>query len=215
MHENGNDEGTVLPDCDEVRNKLIDESTDQHLDEITDQNLDECSDQHLNDSTDQHLNESTDQHVAQALAQVPFLSDVSVELRPCDENENRLVTEFMSAGCRCQKQCNRLFGVDYIRKFRLACLDLSSQELDMIILGQLSAFLNSSLSTAEGTHHSITLRKKKYSTFYHEGKQICLSMFCFLFTVGRKRMRNLSNHYSHNGLVPRVHGNKNLCPTIL
>ena len=157
-------------------------------------------------------NDSADRQVAQALTQIPFLSDVDVELRPCDKSEERIVAAFMSTGCGCKQNCYLLFSANYVGTFRLHCLELTIQELDLAILGQLAAFTNTSDSTAEDCHHVVSVRKNSYSTYHHQGKPVCWSMFAFLFTVGRKRMRNLADNYLKNGLKPRVHGNSRRKP---
>jgi len=46
-----------------------------------------------------------------------------------------------------------------------------------------------------------------YTTFYHQGKPVCLKMFSFLHGVGKKRLRNLTESIKLDGLRPRVHGN--------
>ena len=51
------------------------------------------------------------------------------------------------------------------------------------------------------------LRKRKTVFFLHCQQHICLTTFCFLHTVGIKRYKALKDHYFHNGLIARVHGN--------
>ncbi len=117
----------------------------------------------------------------------------------------------MSTGCGCARNCYQRFSADYVSTFRLHCLELTSQELDLAVLGQMSAFVNTSSSTSDDSH-VVRMRKNTYSTYYHQCKQVCSSMFGFLFTVGKKRMRNLTEHYLCNGLTARVHGNSRRTP---
>ena len=88
-------------------------------------------------------------------------------------------------------------------------------ELDMVFLGQLSAFTNNTETTAEKCtcRHLITTRKYPYTTYFHKAKPLCSAMFSFLFTVGKKRMRNLASHLMLNGLVPCLHGKTHRRPS--
>ena len=84
----------------------------------------------------------------------------------------------------------------------------------MAILGQLSAFTNSStLSVHSSKHrHSPANRQRAYMLFYHGGRRVCKKMFLFLHTISDKRLRNLQESLRENGLTPRCHGNTRRLP---
>ena len=89
---------------------------------------------------------------------------------------------------------------------RSSCASLAHEELDMVILGQIMALSNFSEITYDKNKKSIQ-RQKKYTKYFHYGQQVCPVTFHFLHTIGRKRLKNLTNHFKENGLIPRVRGN--------
>lgn len=96
--------------------------------------------------------------------------------------------------------------------FRAQCYELSHDELDMVLLGQLMASRNDSDHVVVESHHLERERQKKYTTFHHTGKIVCGKTFQFSHTVGRKRVYNLTKGLVENGLSPRTHGNAHRRP---
>ena len=82
----------------------------------------------------------------------------------------------------------------------------------MVLLGQLMAFVNNSPTLSTATGHKEGERQKAYSSFFHQGKPVCCSMFQFFHGIGVKRIKNLTKSLKENGLIPRVHGNTNKKP---
>ena len=115
-------------------------------------------------------------------------------MRPCDEEEERLVMQFAAAGCSCAKKCSFQFSSQYIHDMRNHCFDLSHNELDMVILGQLAASTNTSDGVVVSSRHHQKDRERVYTTYYHAGRVVCAKTFRFLHTIGIKRLRNLSQH---------------------
>lgn len=154
----------------------------------------------------------TEERVREALAGVHTADDqVTVSSLPTDVDERNLVSSFMESGCGCIKvnggSCSQQFSLQHVTSVRESCVELSHNELDLAIMGQLVAGMNTSSSVSVVSRHSEADREKIYSTFSHQGKPVCLRMFCFLHVIGKKRMRNLMYHVKLNGLTPRVHGN--------
>ena len=122
----------------------------------------------------------------------------------------------MSTGCGCHKlkgsPCSRQFSLSYFEEFRASCAELTPAELDMVIMGQLMAGLNTSDIVSTLARHKEDDREKCYTTFTHQGKPVCLKMFRFLHGIGEKRLKNLTKNVKSNGLCPRVHGNTNKRP---
>lgn len=94
---------------------------------------------------------TTEQQVEEALQNLS--SDVSVELRPCDRTEELLVAQFAREGCGCSRKCSAQFSINHIRDFRAQCYELSHDELDMVLLGQLMASRNDSDHVVVESHH--------------------------------------------------------------
>ena len=169
------------------------------------------------DGGDERLND-IDFSVQEAMRRLPGVVEVSLELRPCDIDENVVVEQFMHRGCGCRKwdgkPCSQRFPIKYVKDIRLSFKDLSSSELDLVVMGQLLASTN----TSGLTFHSLDrrqlleVRKKSYTNHYHQGKLICSEVFRFLHGIGTKRLKNISLAMKLGGVRPRVHGNTRRLP---
>ena len=128
----------------------------------------------------------------------------------------------MTSGCGCTKargtQCCNQFTREYVTSARETCAELTHSELDVAILGQLTAGTNTSSSLSTGmlstgrAHHKETERKRVYTGYFHQGKPVCHKMFRFLHNIGEKRLKNLITSFKDNGLRPRLHGNAKKLP---
>lgn len=103
---------------------------------------------------------------------------------------------FAQDGCRCKyfngKPCCMLFSVDHYQRVRDECSQLSSSELDLVVMGQLLALTQRDDMT-QAKHHSPNISMK---TFY------------FLHTISRSKFEAIKASYLSNGLFPRK------CPSI-
>ena len=123
----------------------------------------------------------------------------------------------MTSGCGCTKargtQCCNQFTREYVTSARETCAESTHSELDMAILGQLTAGTNTSSSLSTGmlstgrAHHKETERKRVYTGYFHQGKPVCHKMFRFLHNIGEKHLKNLITSFKDNGLRPHLHGN--------
>jgi hypothetical protein len=155
----------------------------------------------------------TERRVAEVMDQLRSNTDIDIvpDSLPTDTLEEQQVSTFMAAGCGCRKAlgkpCSNQFSIEYVASFRESCVQLSHSELDMAILGQLSASVNTSKRVSIEAGHKDTEREKSYSSFIHQGKPICKAMFCFIHAIGEKRVKNLTRSLKENGLTARIHGN--------
>lgn len=46
----------------------------------------------------------------------------------------------------------------------------------------------------------------------HEGHEVCKKTFCFLYCIGKDRLRAVKENYLANGLATRTHDNKKCLP---
>ena len=99
--------------------------------------------------------------VQEALQNLTSIHGIEVELRPCDKNEEEVVAQFVATGCSCVKRCSSQFSKEYIKSVRAHCFDLSHNELDMVLLGQLIATTNTSSQVVRESRH---LEEKAYTT---------------------------------------------------
>ena len=156
--------------------------------------------------------------VAEAMRRLPPGMEVSLELRPCDIDEDQVVEEFMRRGCSCTKwggkACSRQFTTEHVKATRLSMKELTTSQLDLVLMGQLMATTNTCDTTiTDKKHHQSHQRKRDYTTgHWHQGKQICVEVFKFLHGIGGKRLRNVSRAMKTGGIAPRVHGNTRRLP---
>ena len=62
------------------------------------------------------------------------------EARKEDEAEHESITQFLTAGCKCEMNCCKKFRQPYYELQRNQCAELSHESLDIAIMAQLMAF---------------------------------------------------------------------------
>ena len=65
----------------------------------------------------------------------------------------------------------------------MQCAELSRNELDFVLLGQIAALLSTSTQTA--SHRPSTDRKRTTMSFHHAGQKICRKTFQVLHGIGK------------------------------
>ena len=138
--------------------------------------------------------------------------EVTAVMREMDEKENDLVKDFASRSCGCdfgpkKTPCSMLFPVEHYQSLRATFAEMSHDELDLFVMGQIMAHCYQS-TTLQG-HHSSSPEERKvtYGQFYHQGQHVCQRTFLFLHNIGIKRFKNIKKSYLNNGPAVRVHGN--------
>ena len=126
--------------------------------------------------------------------------------RPSGFRDAQLVSQFLEKDCACKlgpngKQCVTHFDQNHIFEHLSNCWELTKEELDMGILGQLNA-----LSTI-GTISPWLKRRQISMTFRHSGHIICKDTFLFLHGIGKRKFENLQAHFISNGLSQCTYGN--------
>ena len=134
---------------------------------------------------------------------------IPVDQREIDEAEERLVQQFAQDGCKCdlgpdRSPCCTTITVEQYRSVRCQMLELTHDELDLVVMGQVMA----GCFSGETSSHRGQERGKSYTIFHHNGKRICQKTFLFLHTMGYGRFKAIKASYKASGVVPRIHGNK-------
>ena len=151
----------------------------------------------------------------------PLVVDTTLALpdMECVEaEENCCIQSFLSNTCGCTlrsgRPCSEQFTFDHYLEFRGQCEELTKVELDMVLLGQLSAFTFSGEQTQRSTTygHPSAGRQHSYCNFTHKGMRVCRKTFLFLHAVSERRLKNLKASLLKSGLSPRVHGNTRTLP---
>ena len=128
------------------------------------------------------------------------------------------VSEYLTQGCGCHKDmrkpCSAYFSGAEVTTYRYDIAELDKNELDMAVLAQLHAGMNSGdslLTNTRGSTRPETRQRVTY-TYMFKGRHVCREMFCFLHNISRTRLYNLTEHLITTGFKPRVHGNKGRKP---
>ena len=91
------------------------------------------------------------------------------------------------------------------------CHELSSTELDLVVLRAIQSSLNCGEVSESGRLEK--KRERTRMTFFFHGKRICKEEFLFLHCISRTKFCSLVKHYKKNGLTLRSHGNKKRLPS--
>ena len=135
------------------------------------------------------------------------LSSVVVESEESPDQEEARIDLFLSSGCSCQygprnTPCHRLFSAAQYREMRDECRELTRDELDLVIMGQLRA-LTLRDSCTQGSKRAATTRVQTQTQFRFGGHQICMKTFCFLHNIGLSKLKAIKASWLENGLRPR------------
>ena len=83
----------------------------------------------------------------------------------------------------------------------MQCIELSSTELDLVLLRALQSHMN------------LSCNKKRYRmTYYFRGVQVCKETFLFVYCIGKSRLENLKDHLKRYGVVPGRYANTSRLP---
>ncbi|XP_036329826.1 uncharacterized protein LOC118741966 [Rhagoletis pomonella] len=138
-----------------------------------------------------------------------------MDLYVVDVKEEELVTKFLSKDC-CNNECHTLIPREMIESTRNNCLEMSKNELDLVILSHIEAGIMSN-EKLESVYAKLAGRKKYGQrqdtevmrhriqfTFYRV--PVCRSFFLFVHACTTKRYENLVRHFHALGVTVRQHG---------
>ena len=132
---------------------------------------------------------------------------VVVENDDDTDAEDRRIARFLSQGCKCQlhngNPCYTLFTASQLSVVRDECRQLSRDEMDMVVMGQLRALCQSD-SLTQKTKAKNTERTRTATLFRFGGHRICQKMFLFLHAMSNTRFEAIKWSWRENGLRPRV-----------
>ena len=138
------------------------------------------------------------------------VEDIPVELRPVNLKEERIVKEFMKKGCGCKKwggrHCSSIFMVEYVKKARAGFARLSGEHLDVVIMGEMLPFLDTSEMTSCLYRNKCRSHERQRIAMkhMHTNRHICKRMFRFIHGVGKKRLENVTSWLLEHGPCSRV-----------
>ena len=133
---------------------------------------------------------------------------VSIDRRDLDVSKEAIIQQYVQHGCKCdlgpnKSPCSTLFPVEHFRSVRCQMAELSHDELDLVVMGQIMAGCFSSETSA----HRDQERGKTYTLFHHNGKRVCQKTFLFFHRIGYWRFKAVKASFIAGGVAARVHGN--------
>ena len=131
------------------------------------------------------------------IADVEDEGEVNISLREEDETEKREIDEFISKGCSCSlgsggSSCSTSFSRDDISNTRMSCKEMSTVELDMLVLANLDAHRSDGDVTTANNHAGRSLsgkagtKRRANIDYYFRGKRVCKGTYTFVHAIGPK-----------------------------
>ena len=94
--------------------------------------------------------------------------------------------------------CWNVLSKDVIIQSRQACLELSKDELDLVIISNICAF--QTLPTLRKSHHAVQGSSEVLRCEYHlHGVRVCRTAFLFLHCISCFRYDRIVSHYKQTG----------------
>ena len=139
-----------------------------------------------------------------------------IEIGEAELSEKEKIEKFIADTCKCKlaeqgAACSTILSRDDFYDSRNNCQELSSAELDLVILGVIQSSLNCGDVSLSGRTEK--QRKRTRMVFFYHGRRICKETFLFLHSASRTRFCSNVKHYKTNGLTLRVQGNSKRLPS--
>ncbi|XP_078365996.1 uncharacterized protein LOC144650219 [Oculina patagonica] len=136
--------------------------------------------------------------------------EVDIEQRETENQMMEKVKEFLKVGCECSRgpkdgPCSSQFTEEEIITNLNNCHELSSRELDLVVLANIQA-----VTRVENVGQK--RKRSPRSNFLFQSMPICRDMFLILYGISDSRLRRLREHYENSGLTSRTHGNTKQLP---
>jgi len=129
-----------------------------------------------------------------------LMDSTDLELSVEDAHEVETVDDFITKGCGCQygpgnTQCSSFLNKDVVEACRQDNMDLTRDELDLVVLAQIRAHpTDDKQPTLHASHHT-TGDFRSQSLFFIKGVQVCRTTFLFLHCMSRMHYNNFVRHY--------------------
>lgn len=155
-----------------------------------------------------------EQHLDPSSSAQPRTTTPSTVMESAQEG---LCKQFKQQSCGCRKApgkkpCSDLFSIEHYLELRAQCSFLTRDELDLALMGSIMCTVFKDEWVRDGRHKPTKRRKITTMMYMHEAQEICKKTFCFLYGIGKDRLRLVKEHYLSNGLETRVHGNRKRLP---
>ena len=131
--------------------------------------------------------------------------DIGPVIDDDEDAEEGRIARFLAAGCSCKLDdggpCHRMFSAAQCRSHRDECRELSHDELDLVVMGELRALLQNDTLTQK-TKSRNSKRVRSSTQFRIGGHRVCVKTFCFLHSIGVSKLNSIKASFEQNGLRP-------------
>ena len=146
----------------------------------------------------------------------PTSIEIEFESSAEDAKEKQVLDDFFQTTCDCKcgpqkKACSTQFSRDVVERYRANCHQLTSAQLDLVVMAQLSAS-RTHKDCIPSTYKGNPSTFRPHTSFSFHGIRICQDMFLFLHVMSHRRLETLSGHVDAFGIVERLHGNTKRLP---
>ena len=132
---------------------------------------------------------------------------VGVENDDSSDAEDRAIARFLAKGCSCSlssgSPCHTTFTASQLQAARDECRQLTHDELDLVVMGQLRALCQNDPVTQKSKAKN-TYRRRSTTLYRFGGHRVCQKTFCFLHMMSEKCLKAIKASWMENGLGPRV-----------
>ena len=97
--------------------------------------------------------------------------EVTIETQRADEREETVCNEFFSNGCGCRNKCSMTFSESYLWHVRSQMAELSKDELDLVIIGEIASTIHDE-DTIVAQKHASKQRCRPSTQYLHRGHRV-------------------------------------------
>ena len=134
------------------------------------------------------------------------IGDLAVEHDETDDEEQRIIARFLAGGCSCKlldgRPCSSQFSTSMLQRARDECRQLTREQLDVVVMGQLRALCQTNPMTQKSKARN-SERKRTSTPYRFKGHRVCRDTFVFLHTMSSARFNAIKQSWIENGLCPR------------
>ena len=121
--------------------------------------------------------------------------------------EERRVAQFLQEGCHCKlnagNPCSSLFTAADLLAARDECRQLTREQRDMVVMGQLRALCQRDERTQKVKAKN-SERQRTATLYRYGGHRVCQKVFVFLHAMSERVFKAIKQSWMAGGLCPRV-----------
>ena len=129
-----------------------------------------------------------------------------VEHDETNDEEQRRIARFLTSGCSCKLldgiPCSTQFTELMLQEARDECRQLTREQLDMVVMGQLHALCHRDSLTQKNKAQN-SERKRTLTPYHFQGHRVCRDTFVFQHTMSIARLKAIKHHELENRMCPR------------